>query len=108
MNRTTKHHAPRLALLVLSLTVFAAAEARAGVIVGPTTFSNVGGVDTLWGIQFTALQDATLTSFDYNHNPTTFGNPFSGTVSVIDTTSSMTVYSANYSPRRRRSSPSPG
>ena len=37
-----------------------------------------------------------MTGFDYNHNPTTFGNPFSGTVSLIDATTSTTPYSQAY------------
>ena len=54
------------------------------------------GNDTIWGIQFTALRNSVLTSFDYSHNPTTQGNPFSGTISLNDITTSATVYSTTY------------
>jgi hypothetical protein len=85
-----------LILPVLSLLFLGLGQAEAGLIAGPTTFSVVGGADTFWGIQFTALQNTTLTGFDYHHNPTTFGNPFTGTISLNDLTSLSTPYSFNY------------
>jgi hypothetical protein len=87
----------RVALLVTGLTALAAPDLQAGVIAGPSAFSVVGGSDSLWGIQFTALDNSTLTGFDYNHrNPVPFGNPLTGTISVNDLTTSSTVYTYNY------------
>jgi len=83
-------------LAAVFLMVIGVAPVRAGTIVGPSSFGVVGGNDTIWGIQFTALDNSTLTSFDFNHNPTTFGNPFSGTVSLNDVTASSTPYSNSY------------
>jgi hypothetical protein len=80
------------------MVFFFGRQARADLIAGPTNFGSVGGSDTFWGIQFTALQASTLTGFDYNHrNPAPFGNPISGTISLNDLTSNSNVYSYNYS-----------
>lgn len=99
MTFATRSCARGLAFIALGLTVFMAAEVKADVMVGPTSFGTVGGSDTYWGIQFTALHDSTLTSFDYNHrDPVPFGNPITGTVSLNDLTTSTTVYTQNYGP----------
>lgn len=56
---------------------------RAGTIAGPSSFGSVGGSDTYWGIQFDALQNSTLTGFDYNHRGPTNGSAlFNGTITV--------------------------
>ncbi|MFI5456701.1 MAG: PEP-CTERM sorting domain-containing protein [Isosphaerales bacterium] len=88
----------RVALIsaAVVLLVIGAAQVKADTIVGPSAFGSVGGNDTLWGIQFTALDNSTLTSFVYNHNPTTFGNPFSGTISLNDLTAVTTPYTSPY------------
>jgi hypothetical protein len=75
-------------------------RAKAGVIVGPTTLP-FEGTDTSWGLEFKALDNSTLTSFDYNHLVVTGPpptNPFSGTVTLVDKTTSTTVFTQNYSP----------
>ena len=81
----------------ISLAFLAGGQTRADLIVGPSSFGTVGGSDTYWGIQFTALCASTLTGVDYNHrNPVPFGNPDSGTISLKDVTSNSTVYTYNY------------
>jgi hypothetical protein len=80
----------------MALMTVGADQARAGSIAGPSSFSVVGGSDTMWGIEFLALQNSTLTGFDYHHHPDTFGQPFTGTVSVYDETTNTTVYSSAY------------
>lgn len=82
---------PALSLLFLGL-----GQARAASIAGPSSFTSVGGSDTYWGIQFTALQGSTLVGFDYTHRANTFGNPLTGTISLNDITTSTTVYSTSY------------
>ncbi len=73
-----------------------AGQAMAGTLVGPTSFAVVGANDSLWGIQFTALDNSTLTGFDCNHNPTSFGNPFTGTIYVNDITTSTNLFTQDY------------
>jgi hypothetical protein len=89
-----------LALLALGLLCGGAGQVNAGVIVGPATLP-IEGTDTSWGLEFKALDNSILTSFDYNHlvvmgPPPT--NPFSGTVTLRDKTTSMTVFTQNYGP----------
>ncbi len=86
----------RWILLTLSLLWLGVGEAKAGFIAGPATFQVTGGSDTYWGIQFTALQNSTLTGVDYNHRSNMFGDPFTGTISLIDTTTSVTTVLDNY------------
>jgi hypothetical protein len=83
-------------LPALSLLLVGPGQASAASIAGPSSFTVVGGGDSFWGLQFTALQASTLTGFDYNHRAPTFGNPISGTISLNDVTSGTTVYSATY------------
>lgn len=85
-----------LILATLVLLLGGVNQVNAGIIVGPTSFDVVGGNDTSWGIQFTALQNAILTGFDYNHLSNQFGNPLSGTLSLNDITSSTNVFSTPY------------
>ncbi len=84
-------------LLALPLLSLGIAPAKGGTIAGPSSFSSIGGTDTVWGIQFTALQNSVLTGFDYNQTPSSTSNPFFGTISVIDITSTPTsVFSTSY------------
>jgi hypothetical protein len=83
-------------LATLALLTLGVDRARASSIAGPASFPIVGGTDTMWGIEFVALQNSTLTGFDYHHHPDTFGQPFTGTVSVYDETTSTTIYSSAY------------
>ena len=58
-------------------------QAKADIIVGPTIsptdgHTHIGGSDSQWGIDFTALDNSVLTSFDYTHRTADFGNNFSG------------------------------
>jgi PEP-CTERM motif len=70
---------------------------NAGTIAGPTSWTVTGAGDTYWGIQFTALQDSTLTSFDYNHRGTSNGSSlFYGIIFLIYITTNTTVYTSNY------------
>jgi hypothetical protein len=85
-----------LMLAALALLLGGERQARADIIAGPSSFPVIGSNDTSWGIQFTALQNSTLTGFDYHHHPDTFGQPFTGTISLKDLTSNTTVYSTNY------------
>jgi len=89
-------------LAVVLVLGYAVGPAKADVIVGPTFNSGTevfGGTgDTSWGIQFNALASSVLTSFDYHHDHTAFGDLSSGTVSLNDITTSMNVYSAAYGP----------
>ncbi len=87
-----------LGLAALTLLVLSDGRSNAAVIVGPTSWTTVGGSDTNWGIQFTALDSSVLTSFDYTHRTANFGNPFSGTITLKDATTNTTVYSTTYSP----------
>jgi len=73
------------------------AQAKGGTIIGPSSLGIVGGNDTSWGIQFTALQNSVLESFDYYQKPTTGSSPFFGTISLNDITTPSTVYSTTYS-----------
>src|SRR4051812_4930436 len=65
-------------------------------MVGPTQFQIAGTGDSVWGIQFTALQDRVLRSFDYHHRSNDFGNPFSGTITLKDITSNTIEFTYNY------------
>lgn len=92
---------PILAGLVLAIAILFAGlkQADAAIIVGPTTLPNSGSSsDTNWGIQFTALQNTTLTGFDYYHLPTFGPNPFTGTITLTDITTSTAVFTSPYGP----------
>jgi hypothetical protein len=71
-------------------------QTKAGNISGPTALPYTGSGDSDWGIQFNALQNVTLTGFDYNHLPVSGPSPFSGTISVKDLTTSSTIFSTPY------------
>src|SRR4051794_20529106 len=91
-----------VALLALSALALlgGAGQAKAGLIAGPATFP-VAGTDTSWGIEFKALDNSVLTSFDYHHLIITGPPPtsrFSGTVTLFDKTTSTTVFTQNYAP----------
>jgi hypothetical protein len=89
-----------LGLAAVALLLGGAGQAKADVLVGPSSLPfNGSSSDTNWGIQFTALHNSTLTGFDYNHLPVFGGlNPFTGTITLRDITSSTTVYSTPYGP----------
>ena len=62
----------RFVLSALALAFLGLGQVSADTIAGPSSFAVVGGTTPVWGIQFTALDNSTLTGFDYNHNPTTW------------------------------------
>ncbi|MBS0266351.1 MAG: PEP-CTERM sorting domain-containing protein [Planctomycetes bacterium] len=70
--------------------------ATAGVIAGPDSFNVVGGTDQSWGIQFTALQNAELSSFTFNHRGGEGGANFNGTIELVNLTTNSTVFSTAY------------
>ncbi len=84
-------------LSVLVLLGIGAGHVRAATLTGPSAWTVTGGNDTLWGIQFTALDNSTLTGFDYNHRNNNFGNNgLFGTISLNDISTSTTVYTSPY------------
>ncbi|MBS0264103.1 MAG: hypothetical protein JSS02_19360, partial [Planctomycetes bacterium] len=93
--------------LILGLSVFVSSGAQASTIdtlTGPTVAalaSHIGGPDTSWGIDFKALQNTTLLSFDFVHRGVGGAGGssanFFGTIKLIDVTAAPSLlYTYNY------------